>query len=29
MDRFVIDMEAHTAKKLERARGGKKLAAGA
>ena len=29
MDRFVIDMEAHTAKKLERARGGKKLAASA
>ena len=27
MDRFVIDFEAHTAKSLERVRGGKKLAA--
>jgi methyl-accepting chemotaxis protein len=27
MDRFVIDFEAHTAKSMERARGGKKLAA--
>jgi len=27
MDRFVIDFEVHTAKSLERARGGKKLAA--
>jgi methyl-accepting chemotaxis protein len=27
MDRFVIDLEVHTAKSMERARGGKKLAA--